>query len=99
MKKIFLLFSILGISCIRLEPSLLDTSKNPAALLASFLLASTTGAAGTGTGSGTLAASSFITQPNPYWAAVNPSANLLYVTSDSANKVTVFNATTGAYAF
>ena len=46
MKKIILLFLILQASCIRLEPSLLDTSKNPAALFASILLASTTGAGG-----------------------------------------------------
>ncbi|HMV79685.1 MAG TPA: hypothetical protein PKN56_18085 [Leptospiraceae bacterium] len=98
MKSFYLLLSILLVSCIRLEPSVLDTSKNPGALLASLLLASVTGT-GTASGTGTLAASSFITLGSPFWVGVNSSANLLYVTNYNSNTVTFFNAATGAYAF
>ncbi|HNF16286.1 MAG TPA: hypothetical protein PK453_21675, partial [Leptospiraceae bacterium] len=95
-KPFYLLLSLLSVSCIRLDPSPFDTSKNPAALIASFLLASGTKA---GSGTGTLAASSFITLGSPFWVGVNSSANLLYVTNYNSNTVTFFNAATGAYAF
>lgn len=54
---------------------------------------------------GTLAASSFATGSLPSQVAVNPAANLLYVSNSGTSavpnepKVTFFNATTGAYAF
>lgn len=50
LKTILITLSLILTSCIRLEPSVLDTSKNPAALIASFLLGSGTGAAGGTTG-------------------------------------------------
>jgi hypothetical protein len=52
----FPILALIFTSCIRLEPSVLDTSKNPAALIASFLLASV--GAGGGTASGTSAGTS-----------------------------------------
>jgi DNA-binding beta-propeller fold protein YncE len=48
---------------------------------------------------GTLENSSFATEAYPRGVAVNPAANLLYVSNlDPPRVVTFFNATTGAYA-
>lgn len=98
MKSFYLLLSLLSVSCIRLEPSMLDTSKNPGALLASLLLASVTGT-GTKSGTGTLAASTLYIGIGTHELAVNKSANLLYVTNPFSNTVTFLNAATGAFAF
>jgi DNA-binding beta-propeller fold protein YncE len=53
---------------------------------------------GSGT-NGTLVASSFTTGNFPNGVAVNPSANILYVTNETSNTVTYFNCTNGDYIF
>ncbi|HNM05878.1 MAG TPA: hypothetical protein PKK05_23390, partial [Leptospiraceae bacterium] len=88
-KSIVLLLLILGAACIRLEPSIFDTSKNPAALFASLLLGS---AAGGAVGW----SSSFITGSGPLGIQADAAANRLYVVNNGSNTFTVFNAATGA---
>lgn len=87
-----LILVILSGACIRIEKSPLDTSQNPAALAASYLLNALIGKSGGGAGNSSSATGSF-----PMDIAVNPSANLIYITNNRSNTVTYLNAKTGAY--